>query len=116
MASRTSALSADTPQRRLFWGFMAALALAQIAAFYLVCRDQVLRAQARDAGVQMQQLALADCLQDSANSTIGRCLSSLRPSQDDGGPVVSGSVAASPARATLVDSSAFTLPAHFTFR
>lgn len=116
MQSRTSALSADTPLRRLFWSFMAALVLAQIAAFYLVCRDQVQKAQARDAGVQMQQLALADCLQNSVNSTIGSCFGQLRQSFDDGASLVSAGNAVGPARATLIDTGAFTLPAHFSFR
>ncbi len=95
---------------------MAALALAQVAAFYLVCRDQVQRAQARDAGVQMQQLALADCLQNSAASTVGSCFSQLRQNRDDGGSAVSGGSAAGPARITLIETSAFPLPAQFSLR
>lgn len=116
MQSRTSVFNAETPLSRLFWTFLATVALVQIVAFYLVCKDQVLRAQARDAGVQMQQLALVDCLQNTANSTIGSCFSHMRNSYDDGASVVSSGLAASPQRAALIEAGGFALPAHFSVR
>ena len=116
MQSRTSVFNAETPLSRLFWTCIAAVALIQIAAIYLVCKDQVQRAQARDAGAQMRQVALVDCLQNSVDSTIGSCFAQLRQSYDDGASAVASGIAASPARAAMTEAGAFTLPAHFSFR
>lgn len=58
---------------RLFWVALGALALAQLFALWLVCSNQVEKAQARDSHMTAQQMAVADCLQEVPGSTIASC-------------------------------------------
>jgi hypothetical protein len=58
---------------RLFWGVLGALAAGQLFAFWLVCTHQVRKAEARQNEVLVQQMALNDCLQYIAGSTIASC-------------------------------------------
>jgi len=61
------------PRSRLFWVALGALAVAQLFAFWLLCSQQVQKAQARDSHMSVQQMALADCLQYVPGSTIASC-------------------------------------------
>lgn len=63
----------QAPRSRLFWLALGALAVAQLFAFWLVCSQQVQKAQARDSHMSVQQMALADCLQYVPGSTIASC-------------------------------------------
>ena len=55
------------------WWLLGALVVAQLMAFWLVCSQQVRRAEARGAEVQMAQMALSDCLQYIPGATIASC-------------------------------------------
>ena len=65
----------DSPSARnpALWWLLGALVAAQLMAFWGVCSQQVHRAEARSAEVQMAQMALSDCLQYIPGSTIGSC-------------------------------------------
>ncbi len=61
------------PRSRLFWAALGALIAAQLVAFWMLCSGQVEQAQTRHARVQVNQLALADCLQYIPGATVASC-------------------------------------------
>lgn len=61
------------PRHPVFWLILAAVVATQLMAFYLVCTQQVRKAENRRAEVEVQRMAHADCLQYLAQSTIGSC-------------------------------------------
>jgi len=61
------------PRHPVFWLVLAAIVATQLMAFYLVCTQQVRKAENRRAEVEVQRMAHADCLQYLAQSTIGSC-------------------------------------------
>lgn len=73
MHSQSLVRQPQSPRAKLFWAVIVAVALAQVAALVLLCRDQMQKAAAREASVQAQRMALSDCLQYVPNSTIGSC-------------------------------------------
>ena len=58
-----------------FWAALGALALGQLMALWLVCSQQVRQAEARQAEVMMQQVALNDCLRQARGATLASCSS-----------------------------------------
>ena len=52
---------------------MALLVAGQLAAFWLLCTVQVRRAQAREAVVQVQRVAVAECMQYVPRATLNSC-------------------------------------------
>ena len=62
-------------QRRWWWVLLGGVAAAQLCAFWLVCSQQVRRAEALHNEAVVQQMALADCLQYIPGSTIASCTS-----------------------------------------
>jgi hypothetical protein len=63
------------PQQRssLLWVALGALAAGQLFAFWLLCSQQVRKAEARHDEAVVQQMALSDCLQYIPGSTIASC-------------------------------------------
>ena len=57
----------------LFWAVILALMVAQIAAFWMLCSQQVRKAEVRDATAQQERMALADCL-GAPKSTVSSCV------------------------------------------
>ena len=57
----------------LFWAVILTLMVAQIAAFWMLCSEQVRKAEVRDATAQHQRLALADCM-SAPKSTVSGCV------------------------------------------
>ena len=57
----------------LFWAVILVLMVAQMAAFWMLCSEQVRKAELRDATVRQERLALADCM-SSPKSTVSACL------------------------------------------
>lgn len=70
---------ADTTKGKLFWAVITALVLMQIVAFWMLCSQQVAKAQVRDATLKVERTALADCLQYSPNATLSGCVSRVAP-------------------------------------
>jgi len=68
-------IAADPQQvrARMLWALLAAVAVGQLFAFWLLCSHQVRKAEARRDEVVVQQMALADCLQYIPGSTIASC-------------------------------------------
>jgi hypothetical protein len=55
------------------WVLLAAVAAAQLFAFWLLCSHQMRKAEARRNETVVQQMALSDCLQYIPGSTIASC-------------------------------------------
>jgi len=68
------------PRSNAFWVAFGALAAAQLVALWMLCSHQVRKAEARQVEVQMQQMAMADCLQYIPGSTIASCANRLAAS------------------------------------
>lgn len=79
MLSRLLAMSADAPSRRIFWAVVSALALVQLAAFWMLCSHQVRRAEVRDATLQVQRIAITDCLRYIPHATLHGCAARVDP-------------------------------------
>lgn len=67
----------EQERSRTLWVFLALIAAAQLAAFWLVCSHQVRKAEARHNEVMVQQMALTDCLQYIPGSTIASCATQM---------------------------------------
>jgi len=81
----------EQERSRTLWVFLAMIAVAQLAAFWLVCSHQVRRAEARHNEVMVQQMALTDCLQYIPGSTIASCASQMGIDASVAGTQASGS-------------------------
>ena len=100
--------SADLPPARSRYSLalLAGLALAQLVAFWMLCSHQVRKAEVRRAEVQVQQMALSDCLEYIPGSTIASCSRQ-----------VTATLAGTPAPARGNGSAlAGAMPVSFTFR
>ncbi|GAB3769084.1 hypothetical protein GCM10028796_33690 [Ramlibacter monticola] len=75
----TAAVPATSSRSRWLWMLMAAIALGQLFAFWLLCSHQVRKAEARHNETIVQQMALTDCLQYIPGSTIASCTIRLDP-------------------------------------
>lgn len=96
-----------TTSRNRRIGMLAALAVAQLFAFWLLCSHQVRKAETRHAEWQVQQLALSDCLEYIPGSTIGSCSNAPLVSR------VGGLRATDAAPANTVTGA---MPVSFTYR
>lgn len=70
-------LSAPPPRSRFLWTLLGVVAAGQLCAFWMVCTQQVRKAEARRAEAMVQQMALSDCLQYIPGSTIASCSTRL---------------------------------------
>ena len=62
------------PRSRLFWVVLGAVALAQVVALWLLCSQQVDKAEARQRTLTTEQLALADCVRHRPGATLATCM------------------------------------------
>lgn len=62
-----------------FWFGWGAVAASQLVAFWLLCNNQVRVAEARRSELQVQAMALAECLQQTPRSTVASCTASRTP-------------------------------------
>ena len=70
---------AAAPRDRLFWSVLAALVAGQLLAFWMLCSHQVRKAQMRDVSLQVQRVAVADCLQYIPRATLNSCVNRVDP-------------------------------------
>ncbi len=71
--------SARAPRERLFRVLLLVLATSLFVAFWLVCSQQVRKAQMRDVSMQVQRVAIGDCLQYVPRATLNGCASRVDP-------------------------------------
>jgi hypothetical protein len=79
MSPRTLEKSAAAPRDKAFWGIILTLMVAQLVAFWMVCSHQVRKAEVRDVGLQVQRLAVLDCMRDSLKATLNSCTNRAAP-------------------------------------
>ena len=108
--------NAASPRSKLFWAVVAALALVQLAAFYMVCSDQVRQGQARETTYRMQRMALTDCLQYAPDSTIGSCNRQARTAQAGGDGLVTADYRPDAQAAGRSAMTSSLVQANFAFR
>ena len=87
MQPHTLAKRAETSPGKLFWLVVVALMLGQIVAFWMLCTDQVRKAQARDATLQVERVAMTDCLRYIPKATLNSCASRIVPGASPAKPV-----------------------------
>lgn len=63
----------DVSRDRRFWLLASAMMVGQLLAFWLLCSHQVQRAQVREASLQAQRRALAECLRSIRGATRSSC-------------------------------------------
>jgi hypothetical protein len=79
---------AETPRARLFWALLGVVVLAQVVALYMLCNQQVRKAQMRDDMVRVRHTAMADCLDYLPKSTISSCRSTALNADTQPAPAV----------------------------
>jgi hypothetical protein len=90
MLSRLLASSADVPSRSVFWAVVSTLALVQLVAFWMLCSHQVRKAEVRDATLQVQRVAISDCLRYIPHATLHGCAARVDPAARDDGNLLAG--------------------------
>jgi hypothetical protein len=65
------------PRSKLFWPVLGSVLVLQVVALWFLCSHQVRKAEARNTEVQLQQMAMADCLQFIPGATIATCTSRI---------------------------------------
>lgn len=70
----------DTALRdQVFWLSATALVLGQLLAFWMVCSQQVRKAEVRHAASQVERTAVADCLRYIPHATLISCAARIAP-------------------------------------
>lgn len=69
------------PRHKAFWIVLGAVVAAQLVALWVLCSQQVHRAQAMHAQQQEQQVALADCLRAMRGASLGNCRQRMAPNR-----------------------------------
>jgi hypothetical protein len=116
MFSRLLARSADVQLRRMFWAVVSALALVQLAAFWLLCSHQVRKAEVRDATAQVQRVAISDCLQYIPHATLHGCAARVDPAAHEDGTLLVGAQPTTVAAGALPGSvPGNAVPVNFAF-
>ena len=87
MQPHTLAKRAETSPGKLFWLIVFAVMLGQIVAFWMLCTDQVRKAQARDAAWQVERMAMTDCLRYIPKATLNSCASRIATAASPAKPV-----------------------------
>jgi hypothetical protein len=84
------AKSAERSTGKLFWTLIVTLMVGQFVAFWMLCAHQVRKAEVRDATLQVERMAMADCLRYIPKATLNSCASRVAPHARETGAVVAG--------------------------
>lgn len=103
---------AAAKRNKLLWPVLVTLAAAQLLAFWMLCSHQVRKAEVRDATLQVQRVAVADCLRYIPRATLNSCASRVDPTRTP--HVVMAAESGAPGAARTVMSSA--VPVSFAYR
>jgi hypothetical protein len=77
------------PRERAMWSVLMALIGLQLVAFWLLCSHQVRKAEVRTATLQVQRVAVADCLRYIPRATLTSCVNRVDPtSRFDAAPML----------------------------
>jgi hypothetical protein len=97
---------------KLLWPVLVTVAAAQLLAFWMLCSHQVRKAEVRDATLQVQQVAVADCLRYIPRATLNSCLRRVDPTRTP--DVVMAAESGAPGAARTVMTTA--VPVSFAYR
>jgi hypothetical protein len=103
---------AAMPRDKLLWPVLVPLAAAQLLAFWMLCSHQVRKAEVRDATLQVQRVAVADCLRYIPRATLNSCVDRVDPART---PAVTVSAESGAPGATRTVMST-TVPVSFAYR
>ena len=110
------AKTADVPRDKLFWAVIGTLVVGQLVAFWMLCTHQVRKAEVRDATIQVQRVAVADCLRYIPKATLHGCASRVDlASRPDNAIMAAGSSAPAIQGATRTTLSSAT-PVSYSYR
>lgn len=72
---------AAQPRDKLLWPVLGLLVAAQLVAFWMLCTHQVRKAEVREAALQVQSVAVADCLRYIPRATLSSCAQRVDPTR-----------------------------------
>jgi hypothetical protein len=81
---------AGAPRDRFLWAVLVALAVGQLVAIWMLCAHQVRKGQMRDVSLQVQRVAIAECLRYVPRATLNSCADRVDPNRRDGNAVMTG--------------------------
>jgi hypothetical protein len=90
MLPHLAAKSAENSHGKLFWMLIVGLMVGQFVAFWMLCAHQVRKAEVRDATLQVERIAMADCLRYIPKATLNSCASRIASQTRETGAVVAG--------------------------
>lgn len=70
---------AALPRDKLLRRALLVLVAVQLLAFWMLCSHQVRKAEVRDATLQVQRVAVADCLRYIPRATLNSCAARVDP-------------------------------------
>lgn len=103
---------AAMPRDKLLWPVLLTLVAGQLLAFWMLCSHQVRKAEVRDATLQVQRVAVADCLRYIPRATLNSCANRVDPSRTPD-LVMAAESGAPGARRTVMST---TVPVGFAYR
>lgn len=106
MPSRPTRKPAVLPRDQAFWVGATVLVLGQLVAFWMLCSQQVRKAEVRNAAMQVERLALADCLRYVPHATLTSCAQRVAP-LDGRAQALAGAP---------VDAGTSTVPVNYVYR
>ncbi len=107
----TQLLDTHSPRAKFFLGVLGVVVLAQLVGIYMLCTEQVRQKHARETEIQMQRMAVNDCLQYMPNATIASCnRQSASRAVEDG---VRDTVAQASSQRSVMATA---IPVNFSFR
>jgi hypothetical protein len=102
---------AAMPRDKLFWPVLVTLVAAQLLAFWMLCSHQVRKAEVRDATLQVQRVAVADCLRYIPRATLNSCANRVDPSRQPDMMMAGDGAAPAAARSAM----STTVPVSFAY-
>lgn len=79
MPSRPTPKPAVLPRDQAFWLGAIVLVLGQLVAFWMLCSQQVRKAEVRNAAMQVERVALAQCLRSVPHASLTSCAQRVTP-------------------------------------
>lgn len=113
MPSPTTQAHAGAARDRLFWAALGTLAVGLLVAFWIICEHQVRKAQMRDVSLEVQRVAIADCLQYVPRATLSSCANRVDPGRREASAVLAAGskppAAADAARGSMSNGAAVSI-------
>jgi len=111
MPRRPSVKIAAVSRDKLFWPALVTVIALQLLAFWMLCSDQVRKAEVRNATRHVQQVAVADCLRYIPQATLSSCIQ--RVDQNSSAP---GATAGDDAAVVNRAGMSSPVPVNFSYR